>query len=32
MEGYRCYNCQRYYAGTQWDRMCPYCGSRGMEL
>lgn len=29
MEGYRCYNCQRYYYGSEWVRECPYCGSQG---
>lgn len=32
MEGYRCYDCQRYYAGSQWGRACPYCSSPGIEL
>ncbi len=32
MEGYRCYNHQRYCIGSEWNQECSFCGSSGMEL
>ena len=32
MEGYRCYNHQRYYTGSEWNQECLFCGSPGREL
>ena len=31
MTGYRCYRCQRCYAGDARNRDCPYCESPGRE-